>query len=118
MPTMGRLCGALAFPLALSAPAAEAQIRRSASVAPIGPGSTEAVPVPRGLPDFRMARDEYRLPPKPFRNGLTGSLPLGRDLAIAVGRLAVPNFAAPRMEAADIRRRDRAITAVGFSLRF
>lgn len=118
MPIMGRLCGALAVPFVLSTAAAEAQVGRSALVAPAEAGPTGPVPARRGLPDFRLARGEYRIPPGPFRNGLTGSMPVGRDLTIAVGRLAVPNFAVPRMESADIRRRDRAITAVGFSFRF
>lgn len=118
MPIMGRLCGALAVPLVLAAAAAEAQVGRSALVEPVEPGRPGALPVRRSPPDFRMARDPYRIPADPFRNGLTGSMPLGRDLTIAIGRLAVPNFAAPRMEAAEIRRRDRAITAVGFSFRF
>lgn len=118
MPIMGRLCGALAVPLVLWAVAAEAQVRRSALVAPVEGGQTKAVPAPLGLPGFRIARDEFRVPPDSVRNGLIGAVPLGHNLQIAAGRLAVPNFTAPRMEAADIRRSDRRIAAVGFSFRF
>ncbi len=118
MPVMGRLCGALAVPLVLWAVAAEAQVWRSALVAPVEPGQTQAVPAPPGLPGFRIARDQFRVPPDSVRNSLIGAVPLGRNLQIAAGRLAVPNFTAPRMEAADIRRSDRRITAVGFSFRF
>jgi len=116
MPIMGRLCAALAVPLVLPA-AAEAQIGRSALVAPVEAGLI-TVPARSGLPDFRMPPGDLRLPADPTRNGLIGTLPLRRDLRIAVGRFAVPNFTAPRMEPADIRRRDRGIAAVGFSFRF
>lgn len=117
MPIMGRLCVALAAPLALSAAAAEAQLSRSALVAPVEAGLS-VVPARSGLPDFRMPPGDFRAQPGPARNGLIGTVPLRRDLQIAVGRFAVPNFTAPRMEGADIRRRDRGIAAVGLHLRF
>lgn len=112
MPNMGRLCSALAVPFVLSATAAEAQVTHWALVAP-----AEAVPARSGLPDFRMPRGDYRVPPGPVQGGLVGAVPLGRNLQVAVGRFVVPDIAAPR-EAAEIRRRDRRIAAVGFSFRF
>jgi hypothetical protein len=69
------------------------------------------------LPDLRMPRGDYRVPPRPVQGGLIGALPLGRNLQIAVGRFAVPDIAMPR-EAADVRRRERRLAAVAFSLRF
>ncbi len=116
MPIVGRLCVALAVPLVLPA-AAVAQASRSAVVAPVEAGLI-IMPAPSGLPDFRVPSGDLRAPPGPVRNGLIGTLPLRRDLRIAVGRFAVPNFTAPRMEPADIRRRDRGIAAVGLSFRF
>ncbi len=116
MPHLGRLCAALVVPLVLPA-AAEGQVSRSALVAPVEAGLS-IVPAPSGFPDFRMPPGDFRAPPGPARNGLIGTIPLRRDLQVAVGRFAVPNFTAPRMEAADIRRRDRRLAAIGLSLRF
>ena len=117
MPTMDRLCAALAVPLVLSASAAEAQISRSALVAPAESGFT-IVQARSGPLVFRMPPGDFRSPAGPGRNGLIGTIPLRSDLQIAIGRIAVPNFAAPRMESANIRRGDRGIAAVGFNLRF
>lgn len=117
MPIMGRLCDALAVPLVLSAAAAEAQVSRSALVAPVEAGLS-IVPARTGLPDLRMPPGDLRFAPGPIRSGLIGTVPLRRDLQIAIGRIAVPNFTAPRMEGANIRRSDRGIAAVGFNLRF
>ena len=122
MPNLGRLCVALAVPLVLPA-AAEAQTSRSALVAPVEAGSI-IVPARSGLPDFRMPPGDLRAPPGPARNGLIGTIPLRRDLQIAIGRFAVPELAGPRTNieserrSAEVRRRDRGIAAVGFSLRF
>ena len=118
LPRLGLLFAVALVPLVLWAVAAEAQVWRSALAAPVERGLTQAVPAPPGLPGTRIARDEYRVPPDSARNGLIGAVALGRNLQVAVGRLAVPNFTAPRMEAANIRRSDRRITAVGFSFRF
>lgn len=116
MRIVGRLCAALAVPLVLPA-AAKAQFSGSALVAPVEAGLSIG-PAPSGFPDFRVPPGDLRVAPGPARNGLIGAVPLRRDLRVAVGRIAVPNFTAPRMEGADIRRRDRAIAAVGFSFRF
>jgi len=122
MPIVGRLCAALAIPLVLPA-AAEAQTSRSALVAPVEAGLI-IMPAPSGLPDFRVPSGDLRAPPGPVRNGLIGTIPLRRDLRIAVGRFAVPELAGPRTNieserrSADVRRRDRGIAAVGLSFRF
>ena len=97
-----------------------AAVAQSATAALVGPAdptlhSTASRP---GLPDFRMPRGDYRQPPGPVRGGLIGAVPLSRDLQVAVGRFAVPNFSSPRIEPAEIRRRDRNIAAVGLALRF
>jgi hypothetical protein len=113
MPIMDRLCVALAVPLVLSAPAAEAQVGHGAPVAPV-----ETEPARSDPPDFRIQPGDFRAAPRPVRNGLIGRIPLRPDLQISIGRIAVPNFTAPRMEGADIRRSDRGIAAVGFNFRF
>ena len=117
MPVMDRLCVALAVPLVLFAPAAEAQISHWALAAPVE-AALGTVPARSGPPDFRMPPGVFRAAPGPVRNGLIATIPLRRDLQIAIGRIAVPNFTAPRMEGADIRRSDRRIAAVGFNFRF
>ena len=114
---MDRLCFALAVPLVLAAAAAEAQDGHWALVAPAEAG-LGTVPARSGPPDFRIPPGDSRAAPGPVRQGLIGTIPLRRDLRIAIGRIAVPNFTAPRMEGADIRRGDRGITAVGFNFRF
>lgn len=118
MPIIGRLCGALAVPFVLSAAVAEAQVTRSVLVASVGAERAQAPPARPDLPTFRMPRGEYPALPGPVRDGLIGAVPFGRNMQIAVGRFAVPNFTAPRMETAEIRRRDRGIAAVGLSFRF
>jgi hypothetical protein len=98
-------------------PAAAEPPMQSALVASADP----AVPGPdqgARLPDFRMPRGDYRQPPGPIRNGLIGAVPVGRNAHVALGRFAVPNFNAPRIEPGEIRRRDRSLAAIGFSLRF
>ena len=116
MPVMGRLCGALAVPFVLFTAAAEAQVGRSA---PVEAGHAQAVPARPDPPEFRTPRGEYRARPGLVRDGLIGAIPFGRQPAIRHRALRwSPNFTAPRMEAADIRRRDRGIAAVGLSFRF
>ena len=97
-------------------PAAAAPPARSALVATADP----ALPAdaPSSLPDFRMPGGDYRQPPGPIRNGLIGAVPVGRNAHVALGRFVVPNFNPPRIEPAEIRRRDRSMAALGFSLRF
>ena len=97
--------------------AAAAQTGAAALVGPADPTLHTTASRP-GLPDFRMPRGDYRMLPGPVRGGLIGAVPLGRNLQVAVGRFAVPNFSAPRIEPAEIRRRDRSVAAVGFALRF
>jgi hypothetical protein len=101
--------------LACSPAAAAAQPGPAAFLVAANPA--DAAPARPGLPDFRMPRGDYRVPPGPVQGGLIGAVPLGRNLQVAVGRLAVPDIAMPR-DAADVRRRDRRLAAVAFSLRF
>lgn len=104
--------------LTLSWPAAaSAQSATAALVGPADPTLHSTASRP-SLPDFRMPSGDFRQPPGPVRGGLIGAVPLGRSLQVAVGRFAVPNFSAPRIEPAEIRRRDRNLAAVGFALRF
>ena len=122
MSRVGRLCGALAVPLVLSA-AAEAQIGGSAPVAPVATG-LGIVPIRSGLPGFRMAGGDLREGRWPSRNGLVATLPVADNLDIGVGRFAVQEVAGRRtnMESerrpTDMRRRERAVAAVAFSLSF
>lgn len=119
MSRVGRLCGALAVPLVLSA-AAEAQIGGSAPVA-TGLGM---VPIRTGLPGFRMAGGDLREGRWPSRNGLVATLPVADNLDIGVGRFAVLEVAGRRTNIelerrpTDMRRRERAIAAVAFSFSF
>jgi hypothetical protein len=106
------LLSLLALPLAGSASGALAQTPPAMLVAP-----AERSEAP-SLPDFRMPRGDYRQPPGPIRNGLIGAMPVGRNAHVALGRFVVPNFNPPRIEPAEIRRRDRSMAALGFSLRF
>ncbi len=110
--------------LTLSWPAAAmAQSATAALVGPTDPTLHSTASRP-SLPDFRVPRGDYRQPPGPVRNGLLGAMPLSRSLQVAVGRFMIPEVARPRTHMehdsrpADIRRRDRGMAAVGFSLRF
>jgi hypothetical protein len=114
MSSIGRLVATLAFPLSLWPSIAEAQIRRPTPT----PGAPAADAARSGPADSRTARPDFTYAPVVERNGLVGTLTIGPNLNFAIGRLAVPNFAAPRMEAAEIRRGYRNIAAVGLSLRF
>ena len=104
-------------PFAWQPVAAAAQAETASLVGPADP--TLHTPSARpGLPEFRPPPGDYRAPPGPVSNGLIGAVPVGRNAHIAVGRFAVPDFDAPRIDSAEIRRRDRRIAAVGFALRF
>jgi len=123
MSNMNRLCGALAFPFVLPAAAAEAQVGNSALVAPVE-ASFEIVPARSARPDFRMPRGALREvgPPPPSR--VAATLPVADNLHIGVGRFVVPELAGrrtniePVRRPTDMRRRDRAIAAVGFNFSF
>lgn len=117
MPRIARLCALLTVPAALSAESAEAQMRRPAAPAPPATAN-ESAEARAGLADFRLVRREFGNLSDPDGNGLTGTVPLGPNMHLAIGRLSVPNFSPPRMEAAEIRRGYRGIAAIGFSLRF
>jgi hypothetical protein len=123
MSRIGRLCGALAIPFALSAIGAEAQLTRSALAAPVE-ATLSIVPVRSARPDFRMPRGALREIGPPPRNGFVATLPVADNLNLGVGRFAIPELAGRRsnMESerrpTDMRRRDRAIAAVAFSFRF
>lgn len=123
MSKLGRLCAVLAFPIALSAIAAEAQVSRATLAAPVE-AALGIVPVGPGRPDFRMPLGALREVGPPSRNGLVATLPVADNLNIGVGRFAIPELAGRRsnMETerrpTDMRRRDRAIAAVAFSVRF
>ena len=106
----------LILPLACWPVAAAAQSGAAALVGPADPTLHSQAARP-DLPDFRP-RGDYRMPPGPVRDGLIGAVPLGRNARIAVGRFAVPDFTASRPDAAEVRRRDRRMAAIGFALRF
>ena len=103
--------------------AAAAQSATAVLVGPTDP-TLHSIAPPSSLPDFRMPRGDYRQPPGPVRNGLLGAVPLRSNLQVAVGRFMIPEVARPRTHMehdarpADVRRRDRGMAAVGFSLRF
>lgn len=76
------------------------------------------------LPDFRMPVGDLREAGAPRRNGLIAAMPLDERVTIGVGRFSVteiarpPTHVEPAQRAAEVRRRDRGIAAVGVSLRF
>jgi hypothetical protein len=75
-------------------------------------------------PHFRMPRGDLREAPGPRPNGLIAAMPLGGRLTVGVGRFQVVEQPRPRTynehepRPADVRRRERGIAAVGFSVRF
>lgn len=117
MPSIARFCALLAVLAALSAENAEAQLPRPAEPAPSATAN-ESAEARAGLADLHLVRREFGNLSGPVRDGLTGTVPLGPNMHLAIGRLSVPNFSPPRMEAAEIRRGYRGIAAIGFSLRF
>ena len=106
----------IVLPLVCWPAAAAAQPSAEPLVQP--PDRMPVAPTRLAPPEFRLPGGDYRMAPGPVRSGLIGAVPLGRDVQVAVGRFAVPNFSAPRIEPAEIRRRDRGMAAVGFSFRF
>ncbi|HEY5711003.1 MAG TPA: hypothetical protein VIT38_03830 [Allosphingosinicella sp.] len=111
MSRIGRLVGLLAFPSFLWAANAEAQIRPPDPA----PEALTNEAAPRTPAEVRLAR-YFRASPDGIP--LTGTIPVASNMQFAVGRLSVPSFRAPRMEADEIRRGYRNIAAIGFSLRF
>jgi hypothetical protein len=112
-------------------------MRRFASVLPLllvaWPAASSAQPPKPALAatglaaaatDHRMLLGTFPIAPGPVRNGIVGSLPIARNLDVAVGRFVVLDPPRPRnhMEAeqrsGEVRRRDRGIAAVGLSFRF
>ncbi len=120
MPRLARCCLILLPALATGA---EAQSLPTSLVARDGPSLYGAARAPV-LPDFRISEGDLREAGRPPRSGLIAAVPLGRRVHLGVGRFAVPELARPRSHtepqhrAADIRRRDRGIAAMGVSVRF
>lgn len=107
---------ALAAPAAAQLPYAPLLVVEEPIVSPL---SRRAPP-----PSFRMPRGDLREAPGPSRNGLLAALPLADNVTLGVGRFRSVDAPRPRahMEpahrAAEVRRRERGIAAVGVSLRF
>ena len=108
--------------LASSGPAA-AQLNSAPMLSSQGVASSFEERRPN-LPDFRMPGGDLRQAGTPRRNGLIAAMPVSENVIFGVGRFSVTEIARPATHvepahrAADIRRRDRGIAAVGVSLRF
>lgn len=111
------------FSLLASATPAAAQLNYVPVLAPQGIASAFEDRRPN-LPDFRMPAGDLRQAGAPRRNSLIATMPLSEDLTLGVGRFSVVEIARPATHvepahrAADVRRRDRGIAAVGINLRF
>lgn len=121
MPRLARGLIVLPF-LALASPAA-AQLRYDPLV--VGFNSSPHAQTGRAtLPDFRMPRGDLREAGAPPRNGLIAAMPLSERVTIGVGRFSV--LEQPRVRthtestnrAAEVRRRERGIAAVGVNFSF
>lgn len=103
----------MSLPLVAWAGLADAQVASQSLTTPVRPN----------LPSFRIFEDP-RQPGQPARDGLIAAYPVRGNLTVGVGRFALPAVNRPRAhagtdgQAMSVRRRERGMAAVGFSLLF
>lgn len=124
---MPRFARGLIVITALAAAPAVAQLPYEAmpvaDEAPAAKSSPQARPAGESA-DFRIPRAALRPAPAPLPRGMVAAMPLDDGLIVGVGRFSVleePRVRTntePAYRAAEVRRRESGIAAVGISLNF